>query len=54
MKRQGPTDNAIRVFKDSWDELNRYKKLHKRERAKAKEALKKLKQMDKEEIEEEE
>jgi hypothetical protein len=42
MKDKGPTDNAIRGFVDSYDEVKRHKKVNKRNRHKVKAAIKKL------------
>jgi hypothetical protein len=41
--QKGPTDKAIRDFRDTFDEKRRHKKLNKRERRKTKEKLDGLK-----------
>jgi hypothetical protein len=46
----GPTDKATRVFKDSWDDTKRYKKINKRSRKRIRDELKELSKMNPEDI----
>jgi hypothetical protein len=42
MTSKGPTDNSIRDFRDTYDEVKRYRKKNKRIRHKTKVSIKKM------------